>query len=187
MSNLNAPINGKKMCTTCNGSRRISKINLLKAKTEFFPCPDCKGMGYTQTPQTDGIRCGVCEAITYFWQFLKASKVAATLEIRVRPIKNDRGVPQVYKNVIMKIVRPRAYVEIVRMNTKPEFRHLGMMSALVDCALGDSKIEWAETNWDDSTGDGRNWLLERGFVQEGNKLIWERATGGELKFKHRER
>ena len=48
------------------------------------------------------------------------------------------------------------------------------MSVMLKVALNQQAIEWAETSWDDSTDEGREFLLKRGFVKENEKLVWER-------------
>lgn len=165
------------VCENCEGKGYFVKIDFMQAKQYREKCPKCNGTGVIQEAQKNGIRVGkiICE--TYFWQMLQNSKPVSTLEIRIRPVMSAEGKP-LFKRVapLSKIAIPRVYIEIVRMNTKPKYRKQGIMHKLLEHAIGDPKIEYAYTNWDDSTGDGRNFLLKRGFVQEGDKLIYRKPV-----------
>jgi hypothetical protein len=166
-------------CPTCKGLGVISSIDFMKGKTMKNPCATCRGTGKIREAQTDGTRCGRVVAETFFWQELRDSKVIATLEIRIRPVCDQYGRPlaKMNREAMFKKDRtiPRLYCELVRMNTKIEFRKQGIMSMLLDRAVGDPKIEWVYTSWDDSTVDGRNFLIGKGYKQEGDKLIYEKG------------
>ncbi|MBE3122177.1 MAG: hypothetical protein IMZ53_01455 [Thermoplasmata archaeon] len=163
-------------CPVCKGSKVTTKIDLIQAKTTRMPCGKCQGTGEVKDVQTDGIRCGRKIGETFFWQQLKDGHVVATLEVRACPVFLD-GVPQFKINgtaLFKKQKRmPRLYIEIVRMNTIPGFQRQGLMRQLVGSAIGDSKIEWAETNLNDSSPEGIALMKDMGFHEEGNKLIKE--------------
>ncbi len=163
-------------CPVCKGKKVTMQIDIMQGRTTQMPCKNCKGTGEIREQQTDGIRCGRKIGETFFWQQLKDGHIVATLEIRVCPVFLN-GIPQfkingsaIFKN--QKRV-PRLYVEIVRMTTKEAFRRQGLMQELVGQAIGDPKIEWAETNLDDSTEAGIALLKGMGFHEEGAKLIKE--------------
>lgn len=163
-------------CPVCKGKKVTMQIDIMHGRTTKMPCKNCKGTGEIREQQTDGIRLGLKICETFFWQQLKDGHVIATLEIRVCPVFID-GIPQFKINgsAIFKNQRrvPRLYIEIVRMTTIPGFQRQGLMKQLVGQAIGDPKIEWAETNLDDSSPEGIALLTGMGFHEEGRKLIKE--------------
>lgn len=171
-------------CPVCKGEKFTTQIDLMKAKTSRMPCVRCNGTGEVRDVQTDGIRVGRKIAETFFWQQLKDGHVVATLETRVCPVFLN-GVPQFRINgtAMFKNQRqqPRLYIEIVRMTTIEAFRRQGLMREMVGNAIGDPKIEWAETNLDDSTPEGIALLKDLGFHEEGNKLIKEMGIDAETR------
>jgi tRNA(Met) C34 N-acetyltransferase TmcA len=62
-------------------------------------------------------------------------------------------------------------VQIVRMNTKPQYQRQGVMTKIIDTIFADHKTLWIQTSWDDSSESGRAFCLKNGFVQEGDLLI----------------
>jgi len=165
-------------CPVCKGSKVQMQIDIMQGKTNRMPCGRCNGTGEIREQQTDGIRCARKIAETFFWQQLKDGHVVATLEIRICPVFLN-GVPQfrMDNTKIFKRQRehptPRVFCEIVRMNTIPGFQRQGLMRELVGNAIGDPKIEWAETNLRDSSPEGIALLKDFGFYEEGDKLIKE--------------
>ena len=160
-------------CPRCKGKKYVDELDILKAQRDKVICPVCNGFGTIAEVQTDGMRVGRVIAETFMYQELKDSKVISTLEVRVRPIMQPNGRPAVTPpKVFGEQPRMQCFIEIVRMNTKPGYRKQGIMRRLLKFALGDPKIEWAVSSWDDSTADGRNLLLGMKFKQEGNDLIW---------------
>ena len=174
-------MNSFMQCPACKGAKVTAQIDLMAGSTVKKVCVKCGGVGEIREQQTDGIRCGKIIADTYFWQELKDGIVIATLETRIRPVgKHVNGnfspefrAPSKTASLFKKqnVPIPRLYIEIVRMTTKPAFRMHGIMKNLVQRAIADPKLEWAETNLDDSTDGGIATLKSIGFVEEGNKLI----------------
>lgn len=162
-------------CPVCKGKKYTESVNFLKARREKVLCKGCNGAGVIQEAQREGVRCGRCIAETFFWQDLSEGKPIATLEIRVRPIMDEFNRPSYTPPTAFGLKpRPRVFLEIVRMNTKIQYRKQGRMHKLMANALMDPKIEWAVSSWEDSTADGRNFLLGCGFRQSGSDLIWRR-------------
>lgn len=167
------------MCQACNGRGYVASVDLMKAKTTRKPCEKCGGAGKIKTRLKDGVRCGQIEGITFVWQHLVEYEPVSTLEVRIRQSKIN-GVPQFRQmNPLFKRKTPVLYCEIVRMNTLPKHRGKGFMGQLFEVAKQDPRIAWIETNWKDSSPKGKAFLLKRGFVKEGNKLIWERQDGND--------
>ncbi len=167
-------------CPVCKGKKYIDSINFLKAKKEKVLCTGCNGYGEIQEKQTEGIRASRVIAETYFFEDLSEGKAKATLEIRVRPVMDEFNRPA-YTAPTEFGLKPKAryFLEIVRMNTKIQYRKQGIMARLLNYALMDPKIEFAVSNWDDSTSDGRNFLLSHGFRQSGRDLLWRRDEHSE--------
>lgn len=167
-------------CPACKGTKFQLKTDIMNAATVRAPCERCGGTGEIKEQQTDGIRCGRKIGETFFWQNLKDGHVVATLEIRICPVMMN-GITQFRINgsaLFKKQQRvPRLYVEIVRMTTIPSFRRKGIMKELVARSIGDPKIEWAETNLEDSSEEGIALLKGLGFYEEGKKLIKEMNLG----------
>jgi len=168
-------------CPVCKGTGFTIQVDFRRAIKTRMQCGKCRGTGKIAS-QKNGIRLARKIAETFFFQQLKDSVVVATLEIRVCPIIID-GKPQLKTNGVKMFRRdekpvPRVYLEIVRMTTEPVWRRQGLMKELVGSALGDPKIEWAETNLKDSTPEGIALLKCFGFYEEGDKLIRETPTEG---------
>lgn len=167
-------------CDNCDGKGYITKLDIMQAKSTKVQCDKCKGSGYIKSIQTDGPRVGELKCVTYFYQWLKDSKVIATMEVRIRPILDDNGKMMTKgRDPVSGHPVPRIFVEIVRMNTKPKYRKQGYMTQLLQLAMQDPKVEWIETSWDDSTADGRNFLLSRGFEQNVGQSLRRRLTDEE--------
>lgn len=165
-------------CDKCGGKKTTTKVNLLNARTEKIKCPKCNGTGSIPHEMIkDGTVFFTQECITGYWQELKDGKAIATMMVLICPVI-DKFKNHLYtvekdpKNLLAApIKKGRYFVEIISMSTRPAHRRQGIMSRLVDKLMEDPKIERAETNWDDSTADGRNFCISKGFVQEDGKLI----------------
>jgi hypothetical protein len=170
-------------CPVCHGTGFTIQVDFKRASKTRMQCSKCRGTGKVVPVQKNGIRVGRKIAETFFFQQLKDGAIAATLEIRVCPIIMN-GRPQFKTNNVKVMFRrdekpvPRLYLEIVRMTTKPEWRRQGLMRELVGNAIGDPKIEWAETLVDDSSPEGIALLKGFGFYEEAGKLIWEPKPEG---------
>ncbi len=165
-------------CPNCKGLGYTVETNIMRAIKEKKPCIACRGTGKIQIEKPDGKRFITQECIVGYWQEMRAGKVAATLHIHVCPIRDSNTGKPLFKPGVMnpKGAIPRVFIQIVNMVTKPKYRKTGIMSELLAAAMADPKIEWVETSWDDSTADGRNFLLGKGFVQEGKDLIFKKTT-----------
>lgn len=162
-------------CPICKGKKYIESINFLKAKKEKVLCTGCNGHGLIQEIQTEGIRASRVIAETYFFEDLSEGKPKATLEIRVRPVMDEFNRPAYTAPTAFGMkAKARYFLEIVRMKTEIQYRKQGIMRRLLNYALMDPKIEFAVSNWNDSTADGRNFLLSNGFRQSGRDLLWRR-------------
>lgn len=163
-------------CEHCKGLGYTIETNIMKARKERIPCKQCRGTGKIQEEKPDGKVFFIQKCEVGFWQELRAGKPVATLHIHICPIINPETNKPLFKHDQMYPQRgiPRIFLEIVQMNTKPKYRKQGIMGSLLDSAMADPKIEWVETSWDDSTADGRNFLLGKGFEQKGSKLIYRK-------------
>jgi GNAT superfamily N-acetyltransferase len=163
-------------CVDCNGRGYINQTDIMAAKSKQVMCISCAGQGFKKVPFTDGIRCYRLACIPVFWESRLKGEVQATLELRVFQIRNQYGEPEVKKNskiVLFKRdkVVPRCYIEIAKMFTEPKHRRKGVMSKLLDEAEADPKIEYFCTSWDDSTEEGKELLMKRGYTRQGILLI----------------
>lgn len=170
----------EKECPACNGKGSTKSIDLMKARSLSVVCAKCKGTGKI-IETTDGPRIGVIYAPTIFFQMIRDDKIAATLECRQRPVVDELGRILVKKDRTAMFAKdketPREYLEIARMTTKPEYRKQGIMTELLCLSAGNKNLEWIETLYDDSTDEGRAFLMSHGFKHEGSKLIWEKNDG----------
>jgi len=166
-------------CPECKGSGNTLKVDIAKGRSMKLVCNKCKGTGEIRTI-INGPRIGVIYAPTIFFQMLREGKIVATLECRQRQITDDAGRPLVRINKSAMFRRdqevPRNFLEIARMNTRPEWRKQGIMTELLCIAAGNKEIEYIETLWDDSTEDGRAFLLSHGFRRENERLVWEKTA-----------
>jgi hypothetical protein len=163
-------------CEECSGTGVKHTLDLMNAKTGKEICKACRGTGRKLQMPTDGLRVGKLIGEVFFFQWLVENEAIATLEVRIMPVRGGSGEPLF--NMIGPRRIPRLMGEIPRMATRSRYRKQGIMSKLLAQAIADPKIEWMETSWDDSSADGRNFLLGRGFKQEtrptGSILIWRR-------------
>lgn len=165
-------------CDECNGRRFTTKLDLALAKTVKKPCPKCKGTGHIPADAiTDGTVFFTQQCMVGFWQELQGGQPISTLTVYICPVISKHGAPQhVLKkdpnNPLAKpVLIPRIFLQIANMHTKVKHRGKGYMSKLLEKAIQDPKIEWVETDWEDSTGDGRNFLIGKGFNQVKGKLV----------------
>lgn len=146
----------------------------MAARTRYVTCKRCNGR--KEEPEElrpEGIRMVHVPAQLVLFQQFKDNIPIATLELWICVVMKD-GIAQTIYNNSKK--QPRIYAKIRNMITRPEHRGKGIMGALLTCAIQDHRIEWVETSWDDSTSDGRNFLLGKGFIQDGDKLISYRPS-----------
>lgn len=160
-------------CEECKDTGYVIKVDILNAKKMRVVCPKCHGIKPRDPLDPDGIRSVHVPAQIYLWQEFKNDKPIATLELWVRPITDNGKVLEVRDTPLSK-PRPRIYISIRDMHTKPKYRKQGIMDRLLICAFQDNRVEWFETSWDDSTEEGRKFLLNRGFHREEDKLVFER-------------
>lgn len=162
-------------CSECNGKGKVLKLDILKARREWDTCPICKGQPHKEDLKPDGIRIVHVRCQVVEWVEYKDNVSASKLELWICPILKDNK-PMMVRDTPLAKPRPRVYAIIRDMNTKEEYRKQGMMDRLLICAHQNKQVEWFETSWDDSTEDGRGFLLKRGFVREGKRLISRRPT-----------
>ena len=165
-------------CDRCQGKRHITRLDLSKAATVREVCPKCKGTGVLPAEAiTDGTVFFTQTCMVGYWQELQDGKPISTLTLYICPVIDKNGVPQSIlkkdpNNPLAKpTLIPRIFLQIANMHTKVKHRGKGYMTKLLTKALEDPKIEWVETDWDDSTAYGRNFLLSRGFNQVQGKLV----------------
>lgn len=158
-------------CGECNGLGKVQKLDIMHAKKIWEVCPKCHGVPEREPLRQDGIRQAKLPCITYLWQEFKDHKPIATLELQVWPII-ENGIPAVVKESPLKPPRQRIYIKIRDMNTRPKYRKQGIMDRLLICALQDRRVEWFETSWNDSTEEGRKFLMKRGFYREDSNLVF---------------
>lgn len=165
-------------CPKCDGRGYTTKVNLLKAKTDKIHCEKCRGTGKVFVDKINGIQVvrQLCQ-VFYFQDYVDNNPVA-TLHVHMCPVMDQKtGKPAYTPNVLNpKDMKPRIFIQIVHMATKPDYRRQGRMRNLLMKAMEDPKIEWVETSWDDSSDDGRNFLLMNEFKREKGKLIWRRGN-----------
>lgn len=151
------------ICPKCKGQRAIVKTNIMTATTVREQCPDCKGLGEVQGDISDGLKVKPEPGqITYFSLF-KGGKPRAVMTTAIEGIVVDA------KNRYL-------IVKIMHMKTKDKYRKQGLMDEILESVkvFGQKQVKFVITSWYDSTDIGKEFLLKRGFVREGNILIWRR-------------
>jgi hypothetical protein len=166
-------------CESCKGKGYIPRLDIMKATTVKEPCKACKGAGKIIESVKDGVVFFTQNCQVGYWQELKNSKPIATLHLHICPvIDRATGRPLSKKrfpeNPLSKEMVPRIFLEVIQMNTRSKYQRQGIMAKLLKNAMADSKIEWVESSWDDSTGAGRNFLISQGFTQEGSKIVYRK-------------
>jgi len=162
------------VCPECKGRKMLPKLDIKSATTKMAPCPKCFGRGTIQIKPTDYTGMSIMNQIAQIYWFndnINGNVVSSLLAFMCPMMEDGKPAMRVVGGTSMY----RIFMQIIRMNTKSKHRREGRMSKLLEKALQDPKIEYAESSWDQSTADGRNFLLGRGFVQEGNNLVWRRA------------
>lgn len=165
-------------CGSCKGQGYTVKTNILKARQEKVMCPTCHGTGKIYVENVNGIMCQSQMCQVMYWQDFVNNEPVATLHIHVCPIMDKKtGRPAFNPNIFDPTKKvPRIFLQIVHMATKEGYKKQGRMNELLMRATEDRKIEWVETSWDDSSEEGRAFLLKRQFVREKGKLIWRRGN-----------
>lgn len=170
-------------CVDCGATGYKYELDILNARKNKVVCPTCKGLKHIYNSPQDGSIFMIQHCQVGYWQELLKGKIVATLHIHICPIRDKLSGRPLFKkheqNPLIAI--PRIFIQIINMSTKAKHRKNGIMTKLLDKALADPKIEFATSSWDDSTADGRNFLLGRGFVQESNELVWRRSQENESK------
>jgi hypothetical protein len=97
-------------------------------------------------------------------------RIASTLMVIMIPVIKDG----VSRHIV---------AEIHNMWTKPRHRNNGYMGELVEAVKGSMRgqVRYIITSWNDSSKQGREFLLKRGFERKGSTLIWrdENWKGGD--------
>ena len=163
-------------CDRCNDAGYIIKTDILNARRSKEVCPLCKGIKEKPTLDPNGVRHHALNVIVYPFQKFVNNNPVSTLELWITPILENR-LPATIKDSPISKPRQRIYAQIRDMNTKKKYRKQGIMTNLLMIAVQDPKIEWFETNWMDSSEEGRRLLLEFGFEREGNKLVYRQPQG----------
>ena len=171
-------MNSKIPCQDCKGLGYSLKLNIIKARQEKIPCPTCRGTGSVFVESLNGIVCQrqVCQVM--YWQDFVNNEPVSTLHIHVCLVMDNKtGQPSFKPDIFNPKNRiSRIFIQIVNMATLPDYRGQGRMDELLKRSMEDPKIEWVETSWDDSSDEGRGFLLKREFVRECGKLIWRRGN-----------
>ena len=141
-------------CPTCEGKGYIDAIDIMTAQRSRKSCVDCMGTGAKDGKMT-GIRS--YHPHSQVFQYVEEGVVWATLELWQHSTKEGYN-----------------YFEIHKMITKRKHRKKGVMSVLLLAVMRHPYIWWIETSYSDSTEQGREWLMKRGFKKEGDKLIHRR-------------
>lgn len=165
-------------CEKCNGRGYTTKLNIIKARQEKIHCEHCRGTGKVLIGKLNGITAKRQVCTVMYWQDFVDNEPVATLHIHVCPVMDQKtGQPAYLPNILDPKQRvPRIFLQIVHMATKDDYKKQGRMNELLMRASEDRKIEWIETSWDDSSEDGRAFLLKRQFNRERGKLIWRREN-----------
>lgn len=166
------------ICPHCAGRGYTVQTNIIKARQEKIPCDKCKGTGKVIDETLSGVKFYTQVCKVGYWQDYEEGKPVATLHIHLCPVLDEKTRKPAVKPDLFdpKMTIPRVFIEIVNMATKPKYRGQGRMTNLLSRAMGDPKIEWVETNWSDSSIEGRTFLKNKGFIQEGKKLVWRRGN-----------
>ena len=164
-------------CEACNGTGQKVHLNLIKAKTEKVTCDECHGTGMKQVDPKDfegeGLRVATVHCQVVFFQWFVGHDAVATLELRVFPLLDAEGKPKTLGTTSL------LYAEIPRMHTRSKHRKKGYMSKCLEGARADPRMTRLETSWNDSPADGRNFLISRGFKQDGDILLWRQGMDKE--------
>lgn len=102
-----------------------------------------------------------------YLHYMDGGKPASTIMAVAIPAQMKTGVT----------VRRHVVMEIHRMATVSKHQKKGYMTSLIEKmkVMINGQVKYILTNWDDSTDDGRNFLLNRGFERRGKHLVWERG------------
>lgn len=100
--------------------------------------------------------------LMYFRRYV-GGRVAATMMVVMVPVFKGKD----SKHIV---------AEIHSMFTKKQHRRKGYMSEVLSAVLGSmqGEVKFAVTNWNDSSKEGRAFLLKRGFERQGVSLFWKR-------------
>lgn len=162
-------------CPFCAGRGYNLELDVMRATRVQVKCKPCNGIGDTIEKITDGVMVGRLMCETFLFVKKVADQAVATLELRVYMcLKDGKPYPSENSNIAGARIKPAVYGEIPRMATFAKHRGKGYMSELIECAKGDPAIQYIVTSWDDSTEQGRAFLLKRGFENKHGKLVWRR-------------
>ena len=158
-------------CDECAGNGYKMKTDIMNAQQVKESCRACRGTGQKFEEQTTGARVGrVCGELWKF-QYLLESDVVSELLVLMTPKIGETGLAQADENGHMKVV---GHILRLGMQTKRKHRREGYMKKLMEFATMDPKVVRIEAEWNFATGDGRNFLFDFGFIQEGDSLVWKR-------------
>lgn len=171
-------------CPNCDGRKYLPKLDIMSAVSRMMPCEKCFGRGTIQIKPEDlnGIvAMSQMAAIYWYSDYINGNVVSSLLVFQCPIMENGRpSTKKIGTAPDGKDLRQyRIFMQIVNMWTKPKHRREGRMKKLLEFAMSDPKIEWTETQWDTSSGDGRNLLLGMGFIQENNKLVFRKVVSDE--------
>lgn len=170
-------------CTECAGAGRKKKIDIMSAIWKTETCEACRGTG--QKPQKnlayeetgEGIMFVQPKGVFGWWEKLKEHRKIAWIEVIIYPLLDSKtGQPQVLPNEVA-----LKWVQILRMRTESKWRRKGVMTELLNNLREHLDITRVETDWNDSSAAGRNFLIGCGFKQDGETLLWRQGMEKEWK------
>lgn len=168
-------------CPKCKGMRFIRKINLMSAATERIKCDGCHGTGFIPEPFSgNGVKAKQPKCITVFFEDYLAGIVACTAEVRIYPALKDGkpvALPRSTNHPVGAPDAPALFAELVRIKTVGDMRRKGHARACFEAIIGDPKIQYVITDYDDSTPVGRKFCRAMGFKDYGGTYVWARKGG----------
>ena len=156
-------------CPKCKGKKYNRSLDIETAVWSNSKCDECDGRGQvvTEDEKLNGVRVVTPQAQFTYMQKMADGREAATIGLLIFPLIKDG-------RVIADDGIPLVWAQILSMHTKNAYRNRGHMSALVEAITVKQyyNLTKVQTSWNDSTVEGRNLLLKKGFKQSGDFLEW---------------
>lgn len=156
-----------KKCEKCRGAGKIIKLNIKKAVQENVTCDRCRGIGFEQPEGMKGFQIMPQPGTPNWlcWYNDREERTACMFTL-VRAIAKNPQDPNKF-----------LHINIHSMFTPEKHRKKGYMSTLLEHVkkMAGGLVKFIITSYDDSSFEGRVFLMERGFFKKDGMLIWERG------------